>query len=110
MSAELFVKFLDPSWYADNVTRVRDSLRQLATFESEQADVTRLRGTESAPGGLRCGYDVRVFFGGDHRRPILLEISARPKSVQEDLIRWFRWLRSATAIVVVDEDEEITGW
>ena len=41
---------------------------------------------------------------------LLIEVSAHPKSIEEDLKGFLGWLRNNAQIQVVDEDGEPSGW
>lgn len=107
MSAEFFITFSDPDWRQSREPEVADRLEGLRTFVKRAGNEFWLRGKEAGGAG-RFPYDVRVFMQPDRR--LLLEISAHPKSIDEDLHSFLAWLRSNTSIQVVHEDGEPSGW
>ena len=75
-----------------------------------------LKGIEPYKGKKERDYDVRIFTGGGENLknfidmyPVI-EISAHPKSIEEDLQNLFAYLRSETEIRIFDEDGEVSGW
>jgi hypothetical protein len=107
LSAEFFVNFTDPEWELNHEGEILAQLKSLGSFVKLSGNEIWLRGQENAS-PQRFPYDVRIFVQADKR--ILLEVSAHPKSVEEDLKSFFSWLRKNTPIQVVDEDGELSGW
>lgn len=106
MAAEFFIVFKDAAWYAAHLRDIESRLEKLSTFVQRQGNEFQLRGTE--PERERWAYDVRLIFLDEPR--MLMEISARPRSVEADLLAFLASLRSETDVAVVDEDGERSGW
>lgn len=107
MATEFYVSFPDTHWYASHRDDVRARLSRLKTFAGRRDDEVWLRGTEPGPED-RWAYDVRFLFRAAEQ--ILMEVSAHPKSVEEDLLSFFAALRTDTEVAVFDEDGEASGW
>lgn len=105
MAAEFLLALKDPDWARRNWPRLLRTIRELPSFRSNPADELWLKG---ADGEGSWAYDVRFFEQGDDT--LLLEISARPPSIEADLRRVLSWLRAETTISVEDEDGEASGW
>ena len=117
MGAEFFVKSQDKNWYSENQNNLIKKLSELKTFipkdiiDNEfwtfEGNEFWLQGFEERGNKNRWKYDVRLFFSEDD---ILLEISMRPKTIENDLSNYLTWIRSQTNISVNDEDGEPSGW
>lgn len=109
MGAAFYVEFEDPTWRHVQAKGLRGRLAALPTYVSRQPDgAFWLRGTEAGRPDADWDYDVRVF--PEHQPRILLEISDHPPSIEADLTDFLSWLRGRTAIRVVDEDGQDSGW
>jgi hypothetical protein len=108
MAAEFYISFRDPAWRPSNLSRVEEQICQLGTFAKRQRDEFWLLGHEARDHVGRWSFDVRLFTR--HGDRMLLEISAHPKSVEEDLSLFLSWLRGQTEIAVTDEDGDPSGW
>lgn len=108
MAAEFYITFKDPTWCSGNMSRVEAQIYKLRTFVGRHDDEFWLLGHEARGEAGRWSFDVRLFTQRGER--ILLEISAHPKSVEEDLSSFLSWLRRETEIAVIDEDGEPSGW
>ena len=107
MAAEFYISFSDTRWYATHRSDMQARLLRLTTFVGQRNHEFRLRGVVPVTEG-RWDYDVRLIFLDEAK--ILMEISAHPKSIEEDLASFLASLRSETEIAVVDEDGEPSGW
>ncbi len=108
MAAEFFIVFDDIIWYKENLNKIIEKTSQLETFLQKKGDELWLSGREGKEEKYRWVYDVRFIFS--NAQHILMEISAHPKSIEADLALFFNWLRSVTAISIVDEDDVISNW
>lgn len=107
MARELTVRFQDPGAYRQRRHAVEDRIAALATCVRRQGGEYWLQGSERRGDAGRWEFDVRLFLEADH---ILMEISARPESVEADLRTWLAWLRQTLAVSVQDEDGEPSAW
>jgi hypothetical protein len=107
VGAEFYVSIKDRDWQSRNLHRIEEFIRELSTFVSQTDGEFRLRGPEDADQPGRWAYDLRVFTRNEPR--ILLEISSRPQSVEDDLRLFLSWLREQVDISVDDEDGEPGG-
>ena len=108
MAAEFYVRFVDGDWYRRQRELVEARIAQLPSFTQRQGDAFWLKGPENAGDPEAWAFDARVFV--ETPQHLMLEISARPPSVQADLIALLAWIRSQTAIVVEDEDGGPANW
>lgn len=108
MSAEFFIQIESAKWLEANHEQLIRKLKQLSTFVQEHDNHYWLKGTESRTVNQGWAYDARLIFLPDER--ILLEISAHPPSVEQDLKNLLSWMREGTNVNVVDEDGENSGW
>ncbi|MEY4579152.1 MAG: hypothetical protein RL701_3855 [Pseudomonadota bacterium] len=107
MSAEFYIQFADAHWYSAHTAQLAQRVERLPTFSKRSGDEFWLRGTEPDD-PQRWAFDVRLFLKPSP--PVLLELSAHPPSIEHDLKAFLTWLRGETAIDVLDEDGEPSGW
>ncbi len=82
-------------------------MRALATFKSENGEEIWLQGTEQYPHLDRWDYDVRLWVRAGL---IELDVGGHPPSIERDLASLFSWVRTQTAMTVVDDDDEPVSW
>ena len=107
MSAEFILSFKDTNWYETNLKEIVRNITSLKTFSKcFQEKEFRLMGTEPRSLG-DWSYDIRLFL---EKERIVLEISAHPSSIENDLSAFFEWIRSHTEIAIDDEDGVPSTW
>lgn len=109
MAAEHYINFTSVEWYKSHSKYLQEGLRRLPTYRESGTETEHwLKGSESAkPIPSEWPFDVRIFFGP---QSILLEISAHPPSVEEDIRTFCRWISKSTEIAVVDDDGNPTNY
>jgi hypothetical protein len=108
MAAEFYITFPDPSWLGRQKDDLIEKIESLPTYVRHPGDEYWLLGWEDRDSVGRGLFDVRLLI--KEATPVFLEISAHPPSVEQDLKLLFSWLRSRTALSIVDEDGEPSGW
>ncbi len=127
MSAELYIEFKNQDIRKKYLPKLKEKIISMPTYvKDEQSEEDKkvyvkrydefwLKGVESYKvekeldkGKKDWDYDVRIFT--DYEPNILIEVSAHPKSVEDDLHNLFAYLRSETEIRIFDEDGEVSGW
>ena len=108
MSAEFYISFSDEKWFSNNLSDIESEIRKLRTFSMDEGSEFQLLGNEGVGEKGRWTFDVRMFVSRES--PILIEISAHPKSIEKDLTDFFAWLRKQTAVSIIDDDGEPSGW
>ena len=128
MSAELYIEFKNQDIRKKYLPKLKEKIISMPTYvQDEQSEEEKkvyvrrydefwLKGIEPYKGKKERDYDVRIFTGGGENLknfidmyPVI-EISAHPKSIEEDLQNLFAYLRSETEIRIFDEDGEVSGW
>ena len=111
MSAEFYIYFSNEDWSEDSISSVEAKIRSLTTFVSNNEDEFWLLGHEDRESIGRWKYDVRPFTRFTRSSSsIFVEISANPKSIENDLTTLLLWLRSQADNQIMDEDYELMPW
>lgn len=108
MAAEFSLRFDDPSWISEHRHELIEQIEALPTHVRSDAAELWLLGLEARDSTERWQFDARVFLKPESS--VSLELSAHPPSLERDLKLLFAWLRSRTALSIVDDDGEPTGW
>jgi hypothetical protein len=107
MAEELYIRFKNPSWVTEQQEALIQHIEALSTYVRNNEDEYWLLGLEDRGSEDRWQFDVRIFVG---KSPALVEISAHPHSIEQDLKLLFSWLRSRTPLSIIDEDGAPSGW
>ena len=120
MSVELYIEFKNQDIRKKYIPKLKEKIISMPTYiKDEQSEENKkiyvkrndefwLKGVEPYRGEEEWDYDVRIFT--DYEPNLLIEISAHPKSVDDDLRNIFAYVRSETELRIVDEDGETSNW
>ena len=110
MGYEYWVSSPQPDWLAPQGSghaAICAHMATLPTWVGRMGEALCLKGFEHRDAPKAWRYDVRVIFCADQ---LLLEISAYPPSVDQDLRTLCQWLREHFDARVLDEDGEPAPW
>ncbi len=128
MSTEFYIEFQNQNIRKEYMSKIAEKIRAMPTYvKDEQSEAEKkvylkrhdefwLQGIESSKEGKGYDFDVRIFTGSEDAKENLtdlypaIEISAHPKSIEDDLKNLFAYLRSEIKVRIVDEDGEMVNY